>query len=148
MSRKLPVLDAAPTLEQARRRLGGLAHVTDRVGCIVADPAGAFGVVIHAEGGELDVVMTTTAAGGGTVVRRGDSTRWSEVSDSTASARALAETIRAFARIEVGARVVYRDRGRVAEGTFVERCRYGALVATASGSIVAVGFGALGRPSN
>lgn len=48
--------------------------------------------------------------------------------------------IESFAKLEDGQRVWFERDGVIAEGTLLERCRYGALVGDADGKVLGVGF--------
>lgn len=150
--RSLPVLaenlgpqGAAPTLERARRMLGGPALSSAGAGRLVRvaiDGPAAFeglGVVLHQSEGEVDVWV------GGGVVRRTRPEHLTSVAptspDVDDSLLAVAADARVFGGIEAGARVLYQGPGgAAAEGVVVERCRGGALVARDDGSVLAVGF--------
>jgi hypothetical protein len=52
----------------------------------------------------------------------------------------VAAEMRVFAALSEGDRVRWQRNGGVAEGCIVEKCRYGAIVVTRDGKLVAVGF--------
>ena len=52
----------------------------------------------------------------------------------------VAAEIRVFASLTEGERVRWERASEVAEGSIVEKCRYGAIVVTRHGTVVAVGF--------
>lgn len=128
-----------PTLESARRRLGGAGETDATAGAVVrylgAGDAATVGVVVYAAGDEVDVWLE------GDRVRR--TTRaWVEpaVADSPVQ-RVVAGDARVFAALSAGSRVRVAGVGAAsAEAVVVEKCRYGALVARDDGTIMAVGF--------
>ncbi len=132
-----------PTLELARRKLGGKGASDATAGAVVrylgvvegreAEPV--LGVVVYAAGDEVDVWME------GDRVRR--TTRaWVEPAVArTAMQREVAGDARVFAALPEGGRVRIRaEEGEVVEAVLVEKCRYGALVARDDGTLLAVGF--------
>ena len=144
----LPIVDdiarragATPTIERARQKLGGPGATDARAGRTVRDAAGALGIVLHANGDELDVIV-----GSAGVVRRTKAAAWTEA--EAVDLGDLAEVVRdviAFARLAVGDRVSFVVDGRLDVGLLFEKCRYGALVARDDERIVAVGYRALQR---
>lgn len=126
---------ATPTIERARQRLGGTGATDARAGVTMQDASGVVGVVLYANGDDVDLVVG--AAG---VVRRSSAKAWTAVAVAPDDLAAVADDIVAFARLEVGDSVSFRDGDRLDDGLLFEKCRYGALVARADGTIVAVGF--------
>jgi hypothetical protein len=131
-----------PTLENTRRRLGGRTASGPGAGDVVTiDVAGAptRGVVLFAS----DVLREIIFEGG--VVRRAAPEACAIVSGAVAGALGdLANSVRVFASLREGDEVCYEPPDdSPARGTLIEKCRYGALVASADGRIVAVGFGKL-----
>jgi hypothetical protein len=53
---------------------------------------------------------------------------------------AVAADIRVFLALAEGERVQWSRGGQIAEGHIAEKCRYGAIVVTPSGRLIAVGF--------
>jgi hypothetical protein len=133
----LPIADAprSPTVDAARKRLGGRGESDPGAGDLVAFDGDRLGVVLFARGDDLEVWIDD-----GLVrrVRRGE-TRAADavVSKQLAS---IADAARAFADLAEGTRVRFRDEVRTEGGTLVEKCRFGALIEREDGSIVAVGF--------
>lgn len=137
----LPLFDSltkskAPTLENARKRLGGKAaprssHMGTVVR-IVGDPP-VVGIVLHARGEDFDVLV------GSAFVRKSKLELTEPASDAEVDAALLAE-VRMFAALEEGARVRFSEQAGDGVGLLVEKCRYGALVAKDDGRILAVGF--------
>lgn len=132
---------AVPSVDRVRQRLGGRAATAAGAGQIVqiADgPIGALGVVVFRSGSTVDVLI-----GQGTV-RRTRSEHIAPIDDTDdagGALRALAKDVRSFAALVEGDRVHFADpRDGTAEGTLVEKCRYGALVLRDDQSLVGVGF--------
>jgi len=131
--------DDRPTLELARRRLGGKGASDATAGAVVrylgVDDAPTVGVVVYAAGDEVDVWME------GDRVRR--TTRdWIEPAVAlTAAQREVSGDARVFAALSEGGRVRVRVEGEASvDAVLVEKCRYGALVARDDGTLMAVGF--------
>ena len=59
---------------------------------------------------------------------------------SVASWWRVAAEMRLFAALVDGDRVRWQRTGGVAEGCIVEKCRYGAILVTRDGRLIAVGF--------
>ena len=133
----MPIADAprSPTVDAARKRLGGRGESDPGAGDLVAFEGDRLGVVLFVKGEDLEVWIDD-----GLVrrIRRG-STRAADAAISKQLSD-VADVARSFANLSEGARVRYRDDVRTAEGTLVEKCRFGALIERADGSIVAVGF--------
>ena len=131
----------APTVDGARRTLGGRMTSEAGVGRIVTveTQAGrALGVMLFASRAECDVLTEEGA------VRRTKPERVATYLGEAPSelARIAADAI-AFGALMEGDRVRFEAKGELAEGTLVEKCRYGGLVLRESGKIVAVGFRSL-----
>lgn len=134
----LPLLGAlparVPTIEAARRRLGGRAAPSPLDGRTVR-AGDAAGVVISATDDEVHFLVT------GEVVRR--AARGEVRVDDAAP---IDERVTCDVRVFVGLREQQRVRFQAGadeapgEGVLFERCRFGALVAKDDGSIVAVGY--------
>lgn len=150
---KLPVLGgvfaqlarsaAPPTLDQARKTLGGPwigagAMPNEAKSCgvgttVAVQPVGTLGVVVHAEPERRDVWI-----GGGRIqrvdlgrVEPADAPEW----------EALADEARVFLHLVPETRVAYETReGDVGEGVLLEKLRYGGLVGLEDGRVVAVSF--------
>jgi hypothetical protein len=122
-----------PTLDEARRALGGRTRSDGRegAGATVDEPrrGRSPGVVLCAAAGEVDVWI-----GEGLIARVAQV----ELDEPAELFRAVAADIRRYWALREG------DRVRVdgALGTLREQCRYGALVERdeAPGKVVAVGF--------
>jgi hypothetical protein len=131
----------APTIESARKRLGGrpAAPSTRAPGSFVhaalSDGSQHPGVVLWATDGHCDVwfddrlARRTRADGVSALVGPPPERLW----------RVAAE-MRIFASLVEGDLVRWQRAGGVAEGCIVEKCRYGAIVVTRDGKLVAVGF--------
>ena len=124
-----------PTLEIARKRLGGKASRSSHMGSVVRilDDRPVVGIVLHGKGDDLDVLL------GSAMVRRTKLELTEPASEEEVDAMLLAE-VRLFASLEVGARVRFADKDGSAVGLLVEKCRWGALVAKDDGKILAIGF--------
>lgn len=131
---------AKPRLEHARAQLGGPGETDGLAGTKVVLLTGGerrVGVVLFANAREVDVWFE------GSVVRRtlrGFVQPLSPEEDG-ASLDPVVADVKVFATLRDGDRVRWqRGDGEVGEGKLVERCRYGALVASDDGKILAVGF--------
>jgi hypothetical protein len=144
MARKLPLLltfgvDRKPTVEAIRVKLGGRASTETGAGDLVAvSTGGGFehaGIVIYTHGEEVDV---WTSEG---VVRRA---RWDVVRRVDGPApndfTSVAADAATFAGLTEGQRVRYRHDSGVAEGTLVEKCKFGAIVVKDDETVVGVSF--------
>jgi hypothetical protein len=137
----LPLFDALakkapPTLENARKRLGGKASARGALlGSVVRikDNPPAVGIVLHARDDDLDVLL------GPQMVRRTKLELTEPASDGDVDAQLLAE-VRSFASLTEGQRVSFPEKDGMSVGLVVEKCRYGALIAKDDGRILAVGF--------
>jgi hypothetical protein len=126
----------APTLEGARKRLGGKANRSTQTGAVVQlidEARGSYGIVLYADEHELDVLL------GHQLLRKTkpELTLPAEVDSVDA---ALLADVRVFASLEEGQRVRCAEESGTSDGLLVEKCRYGALVAKDDGKILAVGF--------
>jgi ketosteroid isomerase-like protein len=130
-----------PTIESARKRLGGRATVPSArapgslVRATLRDGQRHAGVVLWASETHCDVWFDDGLA------RR---TRAHCVSPCDGPppeplGRVAAE-MRLFAALAEGDGVRWERGSGVAEGCIVEKCRYGAIVVTRDGKLVAVGF--------
>lgn len=145
MARKVPLrtlggaIDLGPpTIEEARHGLGGRASTEDRAGARVrvADARGGLveGVVVFASPAEDDVWI------GEGRFRRVPPSQCVALDRGDPALDAIEADARRFAALREGEPVRFLDRsGREREGTVVEKCRYGALVADGS-RILAVSF--------
>ncbi|MEZ4296356.1 MAG: hypothetical protein R3B70_15400 [Polyangiaceae bacterium] len=144
MTRKLPLLASLdpgkkPTVDAIRAKLGGRASTETGAGDLVTVDAGAglthTGIIIYTRGEEVDV---WTGEG---VVRRA---RWSLVRRSPApipdELRGVSADAAVFGGIAEGQRVRYRHDTGTAEGTVVEKCKFGALVERDDRTLVGVSF--------
>lgn len=127
---------ATPTLQRMRTRLGGPATARDRAGAIVRLDDGPPTILLYEEGGAAHLW-----AGEGTV-RRVDRERVRPHDEPAPhDVLAIAVELRTFASLRAGTRVTFGGPGgEAAEGTLVERCRLGGLVARDDGSVLGVGF--------
>jgi len=136
----LPV-NAAPgerrssTLDAVRARLGGRARTSPQVGRVVRFlDTGATGIVLFAQGDEVHVFSN---AGW---VRRTTREAVVYVEQPDAELDRIANDVRVFAALEEGTRVRFQDLSGLAQGTLLEKCRYGALVRRDDAAILGVGF--------
>lgn len=130
----------APTLENARKRLGGKANRSAQTGVVVrlldseeAEGAASIGIVLYADEHELDVLL------GERTLRKTKLELTIPAGAESVDAALLAD-VRVFASLEEGQRVRFEDEAGSADGLLVEKCRYGALVAKDDGKILAIGF--------
>jgi hypothetical protein len=132
---------ARASIDSARRKLGGRpAEASVRApGSLVQgtlrDGARRTGVVLWASAGHCDVWFDDGIARRvrAAVVRAYDGV------PPTSLVRIVAEA-RIFAGLFEGDRVRWDRAGNVFDGCIVEKCRYGAIVLTSDGRLVAVGF--------
>lgn len=122
-----------PTLERARKRLGGRASTGTYAGTVVRLDGGE-GVVLFADESEVDVLVDETT------VKRTARSDVSPAPDAHGPLASLAGHVLVFARLEEGERVRMETEDGMVEGLLFEKCRYGALVAKDDGSVLAVGF--------
>lgn len=132
---------ARPRLESARAQLGGPGDTDglagERVALVSAAGERRVGVVLYANEREVDVWFE------GSVVRRTLRGMVSalEPGEGSPALDAVVADVKVFASLRDGDRVRWqRGEGGVGEGKLIERCRYGALVASDDGRILAVGF--------
>ncbi|HWZ90469.1 MAG TPA: hypothetical protein VNW92_16510 [Polyangiaceae bacterium] len=142
MSRRisLPVNDPSAkrpksTLDAVRARLGGRARTDLQAGRVVCFlDTGATGVVLFGHGEEVHVFSN---AGW---VRRTTTDALTVVDEPGIDLHAVANDIRVFAALEEGTRVRFQDLGGMAQGTLIEKCRYGAVVRRDDATVMGVGF--------
>ncbi|WP_437817792.1 hypothetical protein [Sorangium sp. So ce1078] len=152
---------AKPTVDAVRERLGGRASTEPGAGELVLLTTAAGkalpGVVLFMRGATVDVWVDTGVSPSvqdkiepsGTLrskthqglVRRA---RPADIAPLRAPAPeslvAVAADARVFAALSEGQRIRFQEGGELAEGTLVEKCRFGALVQRDDGIIVGVGF--------
>lgn len=126
-----------PSVDEARRQLGGPwvgGPDIGRVVRITGGPVERVGVVVHSTPEDRDVWI-----GMGRVQRVGP--------DRIAPAEGEAEhdpiiaDARVHAALSVGDRVMYQvDDSGYAEGVLTEKLRFGSLIGTPDGRVVAIGF--------
>jgi hypothetical protein len=131
-------LGASPTIDSAREALGGRIATERGPGAVVdvsmKRGGDARGVVVCVSGESRDVWI-----GEGRFVRT-SSDRVRSTRESTAELDAVAAHARRFAQLREGdpVRATRRD-GTMVDGTLLEKCRYGALVAKGD-AVLAVSF--------
>jgi hypothetical protein len=106
---------------------------------------GATGVVLFGQGDEVHVFSN---AGW---VRRTTADALTQVDEPAEDLNAVANDVRVFAALEEGHRVRFQDLGGMAQGTLIEKCRYGAVVRRDDETVMGVGFRRiwpLGNPSD
>lgn len=136
----LPVTDPSAqrprsTIDAVRARLGGRARTDLQAGRVVCFlDTGATGVVLYGQGDEVHVFSN---AGW---VRRTTTDALIHVDEPGAELRTVANDVRVFAALEEGHRVRFQDLSGVAQGTLIEKCRYGAVVRRDDATIMGVGF--------
>jgi hypothetical protein len=147
VARKISLPVAGPPrptpVDAARAKLGGRERSDPGAGDLVAftdDAAQSrLGVTLFVRG---DTLFVWTPAG---FVRELPRAATQAVDAAIpAELTSIAESARAFAALNEGDRVQYRDATGVGEGTLAEKCRFGALVARDDGSVVAIGFARVG----
>jgi hypothetical protein len=122
-----------------RKRLGGRATSDPGAGEVVRIVRGTapdvLGVVLFASGDELHVLTDEVT------VRRTSRTHVSPAHGTSSEALAsLAADARVFGSLLEGQRVRYVDGASLAEGTLVEKCRYGAIVVRDDRTLMGIGF--------
>ncbi len=123
------------TIEAVRARLGGRARTDPQAGRVVCFlDTGATGVVLFGHGDEVHVFSN---AGW---VRRTTSDALTQVEEPAEDLNAVANDVRVFAALEEGHRVRFQDLGGMAQGTLIEKCRYGAVVRRDDETVMGVGF--------
>ena len=134
------------TIEAVRARLGGRARTDLQAGRVVCFlDTGATGVVLFGHGDEVHVFSN---AGW---VRRTTADALTPVDEPAEDLNAVANDVRVFAALEEGHRVRFQDLGGMAQGTLIEKCRYGAVVRRDDETVMGVGFRRiwpLGNPSD
>lgn len=145
MTKKLTVLggvpgelgSGSPSLDDARRQLGGPWVGGPDIGRVVRVTGGIgerVGVVVHATPTDRDVWI-----GAGRVQRVAPARL--VAAEGTAEHDPVVADARMHASLSVGDRVVYeRSDGTYAEGVLAEKLRFGSLVGTPDGKVVAIGF--------
>jgi hypothetical protein len=130
-----PAKHRSSSIEAVRARLGGRARTDLQAGRVVCFlDTGAMGVVLFGHGAEVHVFSN---AGW---VRRTTTDAITQVSEPAQDLNAVADDIRVFAALEEGHRVRFQDVGGMAQGTLLEKCRYGAVVRRDDERILGVGF--------
>jgi hypothetical protein len=131
-------LNASPTVDTVRKRLGGRASTEPGAGELVAVASehgvARAGVVLFVQGDDVDVWLV------GGVVRR---TRRSKIVKATEAAGdlvSIARAARIFGALTEGQRVHYQHADGVGEGALVEKCRFGGLIEREDGTVLGVGF--------
>ena len=94
------------------------------------------GVVLHETATDADVWLT------GNSVRRVTIDRVCTVhGEAEETLRECSADVQLFTSLTQGQRVLFEDgRGATIEGSLVEKCRFGAIVARDDGSVMAIGF--------
>ena len=130
-----------PALDGARKKLGGRSvRPSERapgalVEAVLRDGTRRAGVLLWAAGGTCDVWFDDGLA------RRARSEAVLPRSHPTPEALVRIEAeVRMFASMVEGDRVRWERPTGLAEGRIVEKCRYGAIVVTRGGKVIAVGF--------
>jgi hypothetical protein len=130
-----------PALEAARRKLGGRALAISArepgtlVEAILKDGARHAGVLLWASAGTCDIWFDDGLA------RRARSGAVSHRAGPIPESLVRIEAeIRMFSTLAEGDRVRWERAAGLAEGRIVEKCRYGAIVVTRAGKVIAVGF--------
>ncbi len=129
----------ARTVDAVRERLGGRGESLAGVGEIVRITAVGHrrpGVVLFATEDRFDVWI-----GGDQVLRVARTDVEPFETEPPKELLVVASDARVFSRLQEGEQVRFEPTAvRHDEGTLAEKCRYGALVRRADGSIVGVGF--------
>ncbi len=130
-----------PSIDAARRRLGGKPNVPSTrapgvaVEAVLRDGSKRKGVILWSSDRECDVWFDDGAA------RRIRASAVTSFGGGVPEELArIAAEARLFALLAPGERVRWQRQNGVAEGCIVEKCRYGAIVVTRDGRLVAVGF--------
>ncbi len=136
--------DERPTVDRVRKKLGGRASTEPGAGEVVivsTERGERAGVVLFVRGEDLDVWRE------GDLVRRVRRGATRAAGDAVPrDLLAVARDARAFASLVEGQRVGYQHAGGLGEGALVEKCRFGALVERADGTLLGVGFRRLWSP--
>ncbi|WP_438019538.1 hypothetical protein WMF18_10880 [Sorangium sp. So ce315] len=151
-----------PSVDTVRERLGGRASTEPGVGELVALTTAAGktlpGVILFRRGATVDVWIDTneteqsvpddskrtasprsTASHG--VVHRAQHADIAPLrAPAPESLIAIASDARVFAALSEGQRIRFQDGGDLAEGTLVEKCRFGGLVQRDDGALLGIGF--------
>ncbi|MBK8253427.1 MAG: hypothetical protein IPK82_12265 [Polyangiaceae bacterium] len=143
-ARKLPMLFSlgatkSPTVDHVRKKLGGRASTDKGAGAVVTLDVGSglshTGVVIFINADNVDVWI------GDGVVRRATPSAVRPFLDSTPPPLVqVAADATVFGGIVEGQRVRFRHDTGTAEGTVVEKCKFGVLVERDDRSLVGVSF--------
>jgi hypothetical protein len=130
-----------PALEVARRKLGGRTAVPSErapgalVEAALRDGLRHAGILLWASAGTCDVWFDDGIA------RRARSEAVRPRARPTPESLVRVEAeVRMFASFAEGDRVRWERPTGITEGRIVEKCRYGAIVVTRGGKVVAVGF--------
>lgn len=133
---------ARPSIEEARRRLGGPlpphAEGAPRTGDIVdfeTREGRGSGVVLHADDSSLRVMVDAVRV---RHLRAGAATP--HAGPTNDELERLSADARIFAGLTERQEVHFHDGAGMHRGTLVEKCVYGALIAKEDGRILAVGF--------
>ena len=136
-----PSLSPRPSIDAARRRLGGRASPPSTsppgypVQATLRDGKQHSGVVLWSSAVQCDVWFDDGVARR----LRADAVAPHAGPPPEDLARVAAE-VRVFASLVEGERVRWQRSTGVVEGCIVEKCRYGAIVVTRDGKLIAVGF--------
>jgi len=132
---------APPTVAAMRKRLGGRVtqQVGSELGSIVTMTGGAaprVGVILASSGARCDVFLER-----GLVKRTSRTTLSAYEGSLPVELTRVAEQATVFGQLFEGQSVhVERRDGAGVRGILREKCRYGALVETATGTLLGVGF--------
>ncbi len=140
-----------PSVSDMRERLGGRTPTSPHVGAFAqleareGETAGRVGVVLHTSELAFELLVTPTRV---VTVPLAHLLTDAEGEAQRPELTRYAEALRRFARLAEGQRVRAAESSAASplgavEGTLVEKCKRGALVERADGSIVAVGFARL-----
>jgi hypothetical protein len=130
-----------PALEAARHKLGGRSLVPSErppgslVEVSLHDGARRAGILLWASAGTCDIWFDDGLA------RRARSEAVALSASPTPDALVRVEAeMRMFTALAEGDRVRWERATGITEGRIAEKCRYGAIVVTRSGKLLAVGF--------
>jgi hypothetical protein len=132
---------APPTVDSMRKRLGGRVsqEVGSELGSIVTVTGGVaprIGVILASSGARCDVFLER-----GLVKRTSRATLSAFVGAAPLELSRVAEQATVFGQLFEGQSVhVERSDGAGLRGILREKCRYGALVETNTGTLLGVGF--------
>jgi hypothetical protein len=130
-----------PSIEAARRRLGGRANVPSHrapgslVQVRLLGAERTKGVLLWSSERHCDVWFED-----GVARRARIHAITPSVGPTPAALLCVAGEIRLFASLAEGESVRWQRGAEVAEGCIVEKCRYGAIIVSRDGRVVAVGF--------